>query len=96
MQGESFPSWLCARQVKRGVARYCRQILSPTALTAKDERRLKLFEKFLEGRRSDLSKIACRTRGEYTIDDLASESWLLVIEIGRRRGWVFNFSGQDD
>lgn len=30
------------------------------------------------------------------MDDLASESWILAIEIAQRRGWSFDFSDQDD
>lgn len=54
------------------------------------------FHTFLETRRGDLRKIATRTRGEMSIDDLASESWLIAIEIGQRRGWTFDFGDEDD
>jgi hypothetical protein len=54
------------------------------------------FEAFLAQRRGDLRRIAGRTGGEHGIDDLASESWLLAIEIGQKRGWLFDFRSQDD
>ncbi len=31
-----------------------------------------------------------------SVDDMASESWILAIEIGQRRGWTFDFGDQDD
>lgn len=31
-----------------------------------------------------------------SVDDMASESWILAIEIGQRRGWAFDFGDQDD
>ena len=31
-----------------------------------------------------------------SVDDMASESWILAIEIGQRRGWTFDFADQDD
>ena len=54
------------------------------------------FERFLEIRRSDLRRIAARTRGELSADELMSEAWLMAIEIGQRRGWGFDFSDEDD
>jgi hypothetical protein len=54
------------------------------------------LENFLAQRRGDLGRTASRTRGEFDIDDLASESWLISIEIGQKRGWTFDFLSQDD
>lgn len=54
------------------------------------------FERFLESRRGDLRRIAARTRGEFSADDLMSEAWLIAIEIGQRRGWGFDFGDDDD
>lgn len=54
------------------------------------------FEGFLKNRRGDLRKIAARTRGEFLVDDLMSEAWLIAIEIGQRRGWGFDFLNEDD
>ena len=54
------------------------------------------YRHFVETRRGALRRIAARTQGEHTADDLASEAWLLSIEIGRRRGWDFNFADEDD
>ena len=31
-----------------------------------------------------------------SVDDMVSESWILAIEIGQRRGWNFDFFDQDD
>lgn len=54
------------------------------------------FEQFLQARRADLRKMSTRTRGELSVDDLASEAWLMAIEIRQRRGWAFDFSDEDD
>jgi hypothetical protein len=54
------------------------------------------FHTFLETRRGDLRRISAQTRGEMSTDELASESWLIAIEIGQRRGWVFDFADEDD
>lgn len=54
------------------------------------------FQRFLESRRGDLRRIAARTAGEMSVDDMTSESWILAIEIGQRRGWTFDFADQDD
>lgn len=54
------------------------------------------FHKFLETRRSDLRRIAAQTRGELSVDELASESWIMAIEIGQRRHWQFDFADEDD
>ena len=54
------------------------------------------FHTFLETRRGDLRRIAAQTRGELSVDELASESWLIAIEIGQRRQWPFDFADEDD
>ena len=54
------------------------------------------FHTFLETRRGDLRRIAAQTRGELSVDELASESWLVAIEIGQRRQWPFDFADEDD
>ena len=54
------------------------------------------FHTFLETRRGDLRRIAAQTRGELSADELASESWLMAIEIGQRRQWPFDFADEDD
>lgn len=54
------------------------------------------FHTFLETRRGDLRRIAAQTRGELSADELASESWLIAIEIGHRRQWPFDFADEDD
>lgn len=54
------------------------------------------FERFLVARRGDLKRIAARTQGELSADDLASEAWLIAIEIGVKRDWPFDFDDEDD
>ncbi|MGH8077315.1 MAG: hypothetical protein ACREPE_08335 [Lysobacter sp.] len=54
------------------------------------------FHLFLQTRRGDLRRIASRTRGELSVDDLASEAWLLAIDIGHKRGWTFDFRDEED
>jgi len=54
------------------------------------------FQDFLQTRRGDLRRIAARTRGEHSADDLGSEAWLIAIEIGQRRGWSFDFADEED
>ena len=54
------------------------------------------FHTFLEVRRGDLRRISAQTHGEMSTDELASESWLIAIEIGQRRGWTFDFGDEDD
>lgn len=61
-----------------------------------DHRAGQPFEVFLANRHADLRRIASRTRGEFSGDDLAAEAWLLAIEIGQKRGWPFNFLDEDD
>jgi len=54
------------------------------------------FERFLITRRSDLRRIAARTQGEMSVDDLASEAWLIANEIRSKRGWPIDFDNEDD
>lgn len=54
------------------------------------------FERILTTRRSDLRRIAARTQGEMSVNDLASEAWLIAIEIGIKRGWSIEFDNEDD
>jgi hypothetical protein len=54
------------------------------------------FPVFLQTKRSDLSRIAARTKGEVPADELASEAWLMAIEIGQHRGWTFDFADEED
>ncbi|HUG24151.1 hypothetical protein [Piscinibacter sp.] len=54
------------------------------------------FQTFLGVRSADLRRIAARTRGEHSADELASEAWLIAIEIGQKRGWSFDFGNEDD
>lgn len=51
---------------------------------------------FLDSRRKDLRRIAAQTCGEYTIDDVCSEAWLVADEISKRRGFAVDFMNRDD
>lgn len=51
---------------------------------------------FLDSRRQDLRRIAARTCGEYTIDDVCSEAWLVADEISQKRGFAIDFLNRDD
>lgn len=55
----------------------------PRALQQTQARILDRFEEFFAQRREDLPKISDRTGGEYSIYELASESWLFAVEIGQ-------------
>jgi hypothetical protein len=54
------------------------------------------FSEFLDSRRGNIRSLAARTRGEMTADDLASEAWLIALEIEQRRGWRFDFADMED
>ena len=54
------------------------------------------FMTFLTSRRINLRNIAGRSRGDYTVDDVYSEAWLIADEIRRKRGFAVNFSNHDD
>lgn len=51
---------------------------------------------FLDSRRKDLRRIAAQTCGEYTIDDVCSEAWLVADEISRKHGFAVDFMNRDD
>lgn len=52
--------------------------------------------KFLTSRRADLRRIASRTCGEHTFEDVCAESWLIAQDIGRKRGLAVDFLNADD
>jgi len=54
------------------------------------------FDTFLAQRRTDLRRIAGRTRGEYSFEELQSEAWIIASEIEVQRGFRFGFRDQDD
>lgn len=54
------------------------------------------FMVFLTSRRNNLRNIAGRSRGDYTVDDVYSEAWLIANEIRRKRGFAVDFSNHDD
>lgn len=56
----------------------------------------KAFQEFLNSCRGDLRRIAWSSRGEYSVDDLCSEAWLISDEIGRKRGFAVDLSNGDD
>ena len=47
-------------------------------------------------RRADLRRIASRTCGEHTFEDVCAESWLIAQDIGRKRGLAVDFLNADD
>ncbi len=51
---------------------------------------------FLTSRRSDLRRIAGRTCGEHTVEDMAAEAWLVAEDISRKRGLAVDFLNIDD
>ncbi len=51
---------------------------------------------FLDSRRQDLRRIAARTCGEYTIEDVCSEAWLIAEEISQKRGFAIDYLNWDD
>lgn len=51
---------------------------------------------FLDSRRQDLRRIAARTCGEYTVEDVCSEAWLIAEEISQKRGFAIDFLNWDD
>ncbi len=55
-----------------------------------------LFRAFLAARVGDFRRIARRTRGEMTAEDLHGEAWLKAMEISRRVGRPIDFSDAAD
>ncbi|MGJ7538518.1 MULTISPECIES: hypothetical protein [unclassified Variovorax] len=51
---------------------------------------------FLSARRADFRRIAARTCGEHTVEDVSAESWLIAEEISRKRGLAIDFLNTDD
>ncbi|PBI85493.1 hypothetical protein BKP43_47650 [Variovorax boronicumulans] len=51
---------------------------------------------FLTSRRADFRRIASRTCGEHTVEDVCAESWLIAQEISRKRGLPIDFLNVDD
>lgn len=56
----------------------------------------KPFQGFLATRRADLRRIAGRSRGEHTIDDVVGETWIIACDIERKRGFPVDFADTDD
>ncbi len=54
------------------------------------------YQAFLVQRRVDLRRIAYRTQGEYALEDLETEAWLIGERIAEKRGFPMNFSYRSD
>lgn len=54
------------------------------------------FLAFLASRREDLRRIARSSCGEYEIDDLSGEAWIIAGEIGHKRGFAVDFANSVD
>ena len=54
------------------------------------------FTAFMASRRPDLRRIAARTCGEHTVEDVCSEAWLTARELAQKRGIAVDFLNQDD
>lgn len=51
---------------------------------------------FLSARRTGFRRIAARTCGEHTVEDVSAEPWLIAEEISRKRGLAIDFLNADD
>lgn len=56
----------------------------------------KLFQEFLDSRRADFHRIAARSRGDYSLDDVCGEAWVIAYDIGQKRGFDVDFSSVED
>lgn len=56
----------------------------------------KSFLVFLKSRRKDLWRIASKSCGEYTVNDVENEAWIIAEEIKDRRGHPVDFTKDDD
>jgi len=54
------------------------------------------FSAFAQSRRLNLRRIATRTCGELTEEDVLGEAWLMAEKIGQRRGTPVDFGNVDD
>lgn len=54
------------------------------------------YQAFLVQRRPELRRIAARTCGEHTAEDVEVEAWLIAERIGAKRGFPVNFSRRED
>lgn len=54
------------------------------------------YQAFIIQRRAELRRIAARTCGEHTVDDVEVEAWLIAERIGAKRGFPVNFSHRED
>lgn len=56
----------------------------------------KSFQSFLESRRKDLRRIAGKSCGEYTIDDVGNEAYVIAEKINDKRGHPVDFLNHED
>lgn len=61
-----------------------------------DAERWSSWTQFLSLRRPDLRRIAARTGGDHSIEDVCTEAWLVAEEIARKRGIAVDWSNADD
>jgi len=54
------------------------------------------YQAFIVQRRGELRRIASRTCGEHTAEDVEVEAWLIAERIGAKRGFPINFSHRED
>lgn len=54
------------------------------------------FERFLERHASDLSRISRASKGEWRVDDIRNEAWLLAFDIGEKRGRPLDLDDVED
>lgn len=54
------------------------------------------YERFLVARQKNLSRIAWATRGEYVLDDVQQQAWLMAYDIQASRGSPVCFDDPDD
>lgn len=54
------------------------------------------FQRFLNTNRSSFQRLAYRTNGEATVEDLQSDAWLLAFKIGEKRARAIDFADVAD
>lgn len=54
------------------------------------------FEAFLERYASDISRISRASKGEWRVDDIRNEAWLLAFDMGERRGRALDMGHEED
>lgn len=54
------------------------------------------FESFLERHSPDLARIARASRGEWQVDDVRNQAWLLAFDLGRKHDQPLDLDNPDD